>query len=724
MPTSTLYITEMDCATEEQIIRNGLRKLPGITALDFNLMQREMVVEHDFPDPKPILEAVASLGMKPVLRDASALSGDPVEPGQHDRRQWIVLAASGIAATAAEVIEWTSGGEQNLLVAALAILSIALGGRDVLRKGWASLRTRTLNINLLMMIAVAGAVAIGHWPEAAMVTFLFALAETIEGYSLDRARNAIRSLMSMTPDTASVLAADGTFTEQPVEDVAIDQVVRVRAGERVPLDGVVTEGQSSVNQAPITGESLPVEKGPGDTVFAGTINEDGRLLVRVTANSGDTTLARIVRTIQTAQAQRAPTQRFVDQFARYYTPAVVVLAVLAAIVPPLLWGQPFAASFYNALVLLVIACPCALVLSTPITVVSGLTAAARRGILVKGGTHLEAGRTLKLVALDKTGTLTHGRPEVTDIVPLYGQSPAEVLRLAAELNHSSTHPVAAAMVRATEASAPAEGSAPPPVVTDFKALPGRGVEGRVDGTTWFVGSHRLAEERGACSPQVEEVLARLEAEGKTTVVLGDQRAQAVFGLADTLRPAGVQVVRELHALGVKTAMLTGDNAATARAIAATAGIDDVRPELLPEDKMRAVEALETEYGPVGMLGDGVNDAPALARATIGFAMGAAGSDTALETADVAILDDDLLKLPAFLRLSRRTVRILQQNITLALALKAVFFALALSGQATLWMAVFADMGGSLLVVLNGLRLLHGAEPTTPVAAARQEEARP
>lgn len=454
-------------------------------------------------------------------------------------------------------------------------------------------------------------------------------------------------------------------------------------------------------------------------MFAGSVNERGSFEFRVSAQTGDSTLARIIRAVQQAQSQRAPTQRFVDSFARYYTPAVFVLAILVASVPPLLFAQPYVPWLYKALVMLVIACPCALVISTPVTVVSGLAAAARRGMLVKGGAYLELGRKLKAVALDKTGTLTHGKPRVTDVISLTGHEQSELLQLAASLDAPSEHPVASAIVAAwTGAGATPAGTTEESrlgtveksgellLVEGFESITGRGVKGRIGGKWYSIGNHRLAQENGVTNAQVEAELERLEKDGKTTVVLSDEgRALAVVGVADTLRETSVEALRQLHALKVHTVMLTGDNAATAQAIARQVGIDDARGNLLPEDKLGAISDLLKQFGTVGMVGDGINDAPALAKSSIGFAMGAAGTDTAIETADVALMQDDLRKLPEFVRLSRATARVLSQNIILALGIKAVFFVLALTGHATLWMAVFADMGASLLVVGNGLRLL-------------------
>jgi len=445
-------------------------------------------------------------------------------------------------------------------------------------------------------------------------------------------------------------------------------------------------------------------KAAGDPVFAGTLNERGMLEFRVTANKGNTTLDRIIHTVQEAQGQRAPTQRFVDQFALYYTPAVVVFAVLVAVVPPLLFGTEFEPWFYKALVMLVIACPCALVISTPVTVVSGLAAAARQGILIKGGVHLENGRLIKAVALDKTGTLTHGRPIVTDMIPLVELSSDRLLQLAASVDAHSEHPIAAAIVSAWQDGGKTERALLP--IASFESITGRGAKAVVEGQLYYVGNHRQVEELGICGVHVEEVLHRLEKAGKTAVVLATATEPlCIIGVADTVREHSAEAIRQLHALGVKSVMLTGDNQTTASVIAAQVGIDDARGNLLPEDKLVAIDELVSRYGKVGMVGDGINDAPALAKSSIGFAMGSAGTDTAIETADVALMDDDLRKVPHFIKLSRDTSWVLKQNITLAIGIKAIFFGLALTGKATLWMAVFADMGASMIVVFNGMRLL-------------------
>lgn len=693
---TTLRIAQMDCPTEEGLIRGKLSGMPGVTSVAFNLVQRTLTVHHSVDALPDVQAGLNSLGFEAEVVGAAggAELGAPVP----SRTAWWPLAVAGVAAILAEVVSWL--GAPTWLVIALALVAIGTGGLSTYKKGWIALKNRNLNMNALMSIAVTGAMLIGHWPEAAMVMVLFALAEVIEAKSLDRARNAIRGLMELAPERATVLQDDQRWVEVDAKSVALDSRVRVKPGERIALDGVVVLGRSTVNQAPITGESLPVEKTEGDPVFAGTINEAGSLEYRVSAVASNSTLARIIHAVEAAQGNRAPTQRFVDQFARWYTPLVFAVAVGVAVVPPLLMGAAWMEWVYRALVLLVIACPCALVISTPVTIVSGLAAAARRGILIKGGVYLENGRKLQWLALDKTGTLTHGKPKQTDF-SAWGQSdPASVRAMATSLAARSDHPVSKAIVVAGR-----DDGVSLLEVEEFAALPGRGVRGRVAGDVYHLGNHRLVQELDASSAELEADFGRLEVQGKSVVALiGSGGVQAVFAVADTVKDSSRQAIAELHALGVKTLMLTGDNAHTAQAIAREVGIDRAHGNLLPEDKLREVEALAAQ-GTSGMVGDGINDAPALARADIGFAMGAAGSDTAIETADVALMDDDLRKIPAFVRLSRATAQVLTQNIALALSIKAVFLALTFTGQATMWAAVFADMGASLLVVGNGMRLL-------------------
>jgi len=700
-------IENMDCPTEEALIRDKLSRLQDVQGLEFHLMQRTLVVLHSLSSLAQVEQALTAIGMRASLlpethgdtpvREQTGAS-DAVEESK-GMTHWRPLIVSGIAALASEIVYWLTDGI-HWAVIALALVSVFTGGLPTYKKGWIALKNRNLNMNALMSIAVTGAMLIGQWPEAAMVMFLFALAEVIEAKSLDRARNAIRGLMDLAPDTATVKQPDGTWTEIDAKTVLLGAIARVRPGERIALDGKIVAGRSTVNQAPITGESLPVEKAEGDPVFAGTINESGSFEYEVTAIATKSTLARIMHAVEAAQGSRAPTQRFVDKFARIYTPAVFAVAFLVMIVPPLMLGGTWFDWIYRALVLLVIACPCALVISTPVTIVSGLAAAARKGILIKGGVYLEEGRRLVTLALDKTGTITHGKPALTDFVVLDDSSPESARRSAASLASRSDHPVSLAITKTMHADGIAL-----EVVDEFEALPGRGVAGRVSGVGYILGNHRLMEERGLCSKEVEARLDAFERQGKTVVLLASNgRVHALFAVADTVKESSRQAVADLHLLGIRLVMLTGDNVHTAEAIAKQVGIDEARGNLLPEDKLATIGQLASG-GAVGMVGDGINDAPALAKADIGFAMGAAGTDTAIETADVALMDDDLRKIPSFIRLSRMTAAVLKQNISLALAVKAVFLGLTVMGMATMWMAVFADMGASLLVVFNGLRLL-------------------
>ena len=693
---SRFRIEQMDCPTEQGLIETRLGKLAGVSALEFNLLSRVLGVWHALPDEQAIIAAINELGFS---AQPLAAEQPPASAATSASKPWWPLALAGVAALAAELLHFSALAPE-WAVAGVALLAILLSGLSTYKKGWVALKNRNLNINALMSIAVTGAVLIGQWPEAAMVMVLFALAELIEAKSLDRARQAIHGLLALTPEQATVLQVDGSWQSVPTSQVAIGAQVRVRPGERIGLDGVVSAGQSTVNQAPITGESLPVDKAVGDPLFAGTINQGGELHYQVSAAADNSTLARIIHAVEQAQGTRAPTQRFVDQFSRIYTPTVFALAVAVALLPPLLLGGAWLEWAYRALVLLVIACPCALVISTPVTIVSGLAAAARRGILIKGGVYLELGHQLRALALDKTGTLTHGRPVQTDYLALHSDA-CDPAQLAASLAQRSDHPVSQAIARHAE-----QQGVTLLAVDNFTALPGRGVSGLFDGQLYQLGNHRLVEELGLCSPALEALLEPLERQGKSVVLLcAPSQVLALFAVADTLKASSQAAIAELQQLGIKTCMLTGDNAHTAAAIALQAGIDEAHGNLLPEHKLATIHTLQGNGQIVGMVGDGINDAPALAQANIGFAMGAAGSDSAIETADVALMDDDLRKIPAFIRLSRRTAAILKQNIALALGVKALFLLITLTGHASLWMAVFADMGVSLLVVANGLRLL-------------------
>lgn len=710
--TTAIRIMQMDCPTEEALLRNALGRLSQVRALRFDLMQRVLTVAHDPGEITPILTAIRDLGYTPQVRTA----GQPVQPIEPASRPWWPLALGGLAAAASEALHWLD--KPVWATAALAVLAIALCGLGTYKKGWIALRHGMFNINALMSIAVTGAILIGQWAEAAMVMVLFTLAELIEARSLDRARNAISGLMKLTPDKVTRRAADGVLAEVDVADVAVEDVIEVRPGERIGLDGTVLSGQSAVNQSPITGESMPSDKSPGSPLYAGTINGMGRLQYRVTASGNQSTLARIIQAVEQAQAVRAPTQRFVDKFARVYTPAVMLIALAVAILPPLFWGAAWMPWIYKALVLLVIACPCAMVISTPITVVSGLTRAARMGILIKGGAYLERGRLLRVVALDKTGTLTTGRPKQTDMM-VFDNDPNTIHAAAIALAATSDHPVSQAIVLAqsdaivsTQSdSTPASGS-PADIaqtkglcVTEVQAVAGQGIRADIDGVVHALGNRRMASVMGHTSGPAIDAIEALERAGKTVVLfMTAERVLALFAVADTLKPESREAVATLHSMGLTTIMLTGDNTHTAAAIGEQAGVGSYKGEQLPQDKLDVMASLAGE-GRVAMVGDGINDAPALARADISFAMGAVGSDSAIETADVALMNDDLRNVPAFIQLSRKTHRVLVQNITMALGIKAVFLVLTLVGMGSMWMAVFADVGASLLVIANGLRVM-------------------
>ena len=720
-------IATMDCAAEEGEIRHALANLPGLRGLNFQLGARTLAIDAPAGSMAQALETMRKAGFKAVpisaVTDADA---EAESPGTHDGHGHVhghahalppgplgALLCAGLPryalalllALGAESLSFFAPATPAFTVAsmALAAAAIALCGFSTYVKGLAALRQGRLNINALMTVAVTGAFLIGQWPEAAMVMALYAIAELIEARSVDRARNAIKGLLDMAPESAELGQADGTWLATSVKAVALGAIVRVKPGARVPLDGVIVAGETSVDQSPVTGESMPVDKAVGDVVFAGTINTTGMFEARVTAPASGTLLARIIHAVEQAQGARAPTQQFVDRFAAIYTPTVFALALMVGALSPWLMDWTWMQAIYKALVLLVIACPCALVISTPVTVVSGLAAAARRGILIKGGVYLEGAHKIKAIALDKTGTITAGRPKLV-ATEFFDSNYSEfrVRQWAADLADHSDHPVSKAIAQGVAQTARLG------VLRGFRALPGRGIEATTDGLSLVLGNHRLMEERGLCSPALEARLAVHEAQGRTvTLLASSSEVLALFAVADTIKDSSREALTQLHALGVATVMLTGDNLATSHAIATQAGIDDVRGNLLPEDKLAAIGALQKRYGHVAMIGDGINDAPALARADIGFAMGGAGTDTAMEAADIVIMNDDLRRLPETIRLSRQTQAVLRQNIALALGIKAVFLFLALFNGATMWMAVFADMGASLLVVANGLRLLNG-----------------
>jgi Zn2+/Cd2+-exporting ATPase len=656
----------MDCNEEVVILERRLKPLAGLEALSADLIGQRLHVKYDAAKltTSAMVDAVGETGMRMWLEHEEPMLG-----GSALEWRWKLMLACGGCLAAAGALD-----AAGLAGAALPLYlaGVAAGIVYPLRRGATAARSRILDINVLMVLAVAGALALGDWPEATSVVFLFGVAQWLEVRTMERARQAIRALIDLTPREALV-RRQGRDERVAVDAIVPGDEIVVRPGEKVPLDGLVIAGRSDVNEAPLTGESRPIDKAPGDEVFAGTINGRGAMEVRVLRLGRDSRLAHIIHLVETAQARRAPVQSFVDRFARIYTPVVLALAVIVALAPPLLAGAPFATWIYRALVLLVISCPCALVISTPVSIVAALSAAARHGVLIKGGVCLERLAAIRIVAFDKTGTLTRGELHVTDVAVLGRAVALDLIRLAAAVEARSAHPVAAAITRHAQALLP----------------------------------DLLFEMQSIGIPASWPDADRLRGEGKSLVfVAADGVALGAVAVADRPRETAREAIELLRAQHVSSvAMLTGDHEQTAAAIARELKVDEYHAALLPERKQAMVESMRAAHGALMMVGDGVNDAPALAAADVGVAMGAAGSDAALETADVALMSDELLKLPYVLRLSRETLRNVRTNVAISLCLKAAFLALAIAGMATLWMAVLADTGATVIVVANALRLL-------------------
>ena len=724
MPSLAFKVQGLDCAEEVAILRAELSPLPGVRDLSFDVLRGKMLIETDDSNlsPDSIVSAVAKTGMQAELWKDSSEDSAETEASGRRVRAWLT-ALSGLLLAAAFLTHATlnglraaMGGQEAVtmpLAPRLLYVAAAIcGAWFTLPKAWRALMRFRPDMNLLMMIAIGGAMAIGEFFEAATVAFLFSVSLALESWSVGRARRAIGSLIAITPDKARLVNPDCTESLVDVSQVPIGSTIVVKPGDKFPLDGRVAKGQTTVNQAPITGESMPVSKSEGSEVFAGTINQDGAVEVITTKPSDDTTLARVIRMVGDAQSKRSPSEQWVERFALYYTPAIMAFAVAVMVLPPLLYDGAWSRWFYESLVLLVIACPCALVISTPVSVVSALTACARRGVLVKGGQFIEAPARLKAIALDKTGTLTEGRPEVRNVVPLSGHTTAEVLEIAAAVESRSGHPLAKAVVRAAN-----ERGLKPEAAESFQVINGKGATARLAGKLIWIGSHRLLEERGQETPAMHETLMRMESAGSSVVAVGkDEHVCGLIAIGDRIRPNAQRAVQQMRDSGIaRIVMLTGDNQGTGEAVGQLVGVDEVRAGLLPEDKVAAIGDLVKEFGQVAMVGDGVNDAPAMALASLGIAMGAIGTDAAIETADIALMGDDLSSLAWLVEHSRQTLSVIRQNIFASLGVKAIFVALTLSGHASLWAAIAADMGASLLVIFNGLRLL---KPTNTDAATQ------
>jgi Cd2+/Zn2+-exporting ATPase len=697
---TVLKVDGVDCSEEVAAIESALKSTGEVHAVKVSIMSGKATISHrDGTDAEDLIAALKSAGLNARREgeesDASGKNG-----------YLISVILSGILLTAGLIVGWTLEGENGPLEISLFIAAIISGGWCILPKTIRTARQKRFDMNILMTVAVIGAIVIGEWAEGAAVTFLFALSELLESFSVARARRAIQSLMELTPATALVRRG-GEVTEVELAEVQSGETILVKSGARVPLDGEVISGTSAINQAPITGESLPVEKKRGDQVFAGTINGSGSLEVTVTGIAEETTLANMIRLIEEAQSQKAPSEQFVDTFAKYYTPAVMILSLLTLLIPGAVTGE-WGIWFYRSLVLLVIACPCALVISTPVSVVSGLTSMAKRGVLIKGGAYLEIVGKLRALAIDKTGTITQGTPAVTAVTTLGETTEKEAIKIAAAIDTHSDHPIAVAITDYAKSR-----DITFPSATDYESQTGRGADGTVEGHPYFVGNHRYAHELGVCSETIENQLHDIESKGLSVVILGHKQHDdcpddilAIFAVGDTIRDDAKAAIASLHQVGIKNiTMLSGDNQTTVDAIAKEAGIDEAKGDLLPEHKIENVRELLDKYQFVGMVGDGVNDAPAMATASLGIAMGAAGTDTAIETADLALMTDDLTKISEAITLGKRTLGIIKFNIVFALAIKAVFLILAVTGYTSLWLAILADTGATLLVIANALRLL-------------------
>ncbi len=701
-----LKIKGMDCPSCAMNVENAVRKLNGIGEINVDFIIGKAAIKYDpsLTNTSEIREAIEKAGYT-ALEDkkddheesCSSCSTDIFEEKLPlwKQRNIHIIALSSVLLILGLSVEYVMG--LTVLSHILFLFVGVISGFSIAKKGASSLLKKRLDMNFLMTIAAVGAFSIGYGEEGASVLYLFFIAEFLEDYAGERARKSIGALIKLAPETA-VVKKNGKELNVRVQDANINDIAVVRPGEKIPLDGIVICGESSVNQAPITGESMPVHKKEGNQVYAGTLNEHGYLEIKVSKRSEETVLSKITKMVEEAERKKSPTEKFVDKFAKYYTPVVILLAVGVATVPSLVFGQPFNEWLYKALVLLVISCPCALAISTPVSMVSGITGAARNGVLIKGGNYIEEMTQAKVFVFDKTGTLTEGRPVVIDTIEVNNYSAKEILEISASVESLSEHPLAKAVVEKAESESVSLKPA-----SDFNAIPGKGVKGNLNGKTYYIGSPVMFSELSIPFPQAK--VKELEEEGKTAILVGNQECMGIIAIMDKVRDAAPETIRLLKKKGMRVEMLTGDNERIARAIANKLRIDEYHAGLLPEDKVSIVEELDQKFGKVVMVGDGVNDAPALAKSSVGIAMGAIGSDVALETADIALMHDDISKLPYLLKLSKKTLGIVKENVFTSIAIKGSFAILVFPGIVTLWMAVaFGDMGLSLLVIVNAMRL--------------------
>ncbi len=722
MSTFEYYIQGMDCNEEVTALKKELVPLLGSESnLAFDLMKAKLTItapENSPVNHTTIRDSIKQTGMTAITWSDHIAKNNNKEGFWAKHGRTVMCYMSGVFMIAGFTVHanlhgffdaLSSGSDGVHAYPATSMLcyfgAIITGIWFIAPKAFLSTRKMRPDMSLLMTVAVIGALILGEYFEASAVTFLFALSLLLESWSIGRARRAIGALVDQSPATARYSPeGEEDILESPVEDIPVGSTIYVRPGDKIPLDGVILKGATAVDQAPITGESIPVEKTDGDEVFAGTINGDGAFEMKSTKPAQDTTLSRIVRMVDEARSRKAPSEQWIEKFARYYTPVMMILAVTIALLPPVFSGGEWSGWFYQALVILVIACPCALVISTPVSIVAALTAAARAGVLIKGGVYLEKSAGLQTVVFDKTGTLTHGRPSVRDIIPMDDHSEEDLLRCAAALEIHSTHPIARAIIREAESAGIGVAQA-----DEFTLIQGKGAEGRINGKKYWIGSHRFMHEKGTEPEEFHIKAEELEEQGKSVVAMGTgDHVCGLISLADEVRDTSRSTIEAIKALGVEqVVMLTGDNQGTAQTVAHLLGVEEFESDLLPEDKVRIVETLVKQHGEVAMVGDGVNDAPALATSSLGIAMGAAGTDAAIETADISLMSDDITKIPWLIGYSRRTLSIIKQNIIFSLGLKLLFIILAFAGLATLWMAIAADMGATFVVIFNGLRLLNG-----------------